>query len=172
MRNSGLCNHNGDNDDKKYNHHVEVSTPQSSKTFWEQSCAQSRKKSWLWVSAHKYTWYVKWYIHVQYIVYIIYILHMGYGIHTVPYILSLNIPRVANDSEDQCVTVPKMLNDTDTFFRYQIFPIPIPALYSVPNFSDTGPRLFSGTKFCRYRFRDFFPVPICNDNGSETTKKN
>ena len=28
----------------------------------------------------------------------------------------------------QCVTVPKMLNDTDTdtFFRYQIFPIPVP----------------------------------------------
>ena len=38
------------------------------------------------------------------------------------------------------------------FFRYQIFPIPIPVL-------------FSGTKFFRYRFRDFFryqifPIPV------------
>merc|ERR1712032_427440 len=134
--------------------------------------------------------------------------------------------------------------DTVTFFRYQIFPIPVPRLFSdtkfdryryrdffpVPNFSDTGsdttikiknsryrylfgtgthykslkflnfgnetqfryqifpipvPRLFSGTKFLRYRFRDFlsvpnltdtgsetfFPVPICSDTGSDTTKK-
>ena len=40
----------------------------------------------------------------------------------------------------QCVTVPKIFNDTDTdtFFRYQIFPIPIPVLFPVPNFSDTG----------------------------------
>ena len=65
---------------------------------------------------------------------------------------------------DQCVTVPKILNDTDTFFQYQIFSIPIPVLFSVPNFSDTGsetffghqilpipvPRLFPGTKFFRY----------------------
>ena len=72
----------------------------------------------------------------------------------------------------QCVTVPKILNDTDTFFsgtkcfryryryffRYQIFPIPVP-------------RLFSGTKFFRYRFRYFFPVPIFSDTGSDTTKK-
>ena len=70
---------------------------------------------------------------------------------------------------EQCVTVPKMLNDTDTdtFFRYQIFSIPIPVLFPVPNFSDTGsetffryqilpipvPILFSGTNFFRYRFR-------------------
>merc|ERR1739844_104174 len=43
-------------------------------------------------------------------------------------------------------------------FRYQIFPIPVPGL-------------FSGTKFFRYRFRDFFPVPIFSDTGSDTTKK-
>ena len=57
----------------------------------------------------------------------------------------------------QCVTVPKMLNDTDTdtFFRYQIFSIPIPVL-------------FSDTKFYRYRFRDFFPIPNFTDTGSET----
>ena len=30
---------------------------------------------------------------------------------------------------------------------------------------------FSGTKFFRYRFRDFFPVPIFSDTGSSTTKK-
>ena len=67
----------------------------------------------------------------------------------------------------QCVTVPKISNDTDThtffpvpnisdtgsetFFRYQFFPIPVP-------------RLFSGTNFFRYRFRyhqknEKFPVP-------------
>ena len=55
----------------------------------------------------------------------------------------------------QCVTVPKISNDTDTdtffgtkfsdtgsetFFRYQILPIPVPIL-------------FFGTKFFRYRFR-------------------
>ena len=69
----------------------------------------------------------------------------------------------------QCVTVPKMLNDTDTdtFFRNQIFSIPIPVLFPVPNFFRYRfrdflryqilpipvPRLFSGTKFFRYRFR-------------------
>ena len=41
------------------------------------------------------------------------------------------------------------------FFRYQIFTIPIPVL-------------FSGTKFFRYRFRDFFPIPNFTDTGSET----
>ena len=109
---------------------------------------------------------------------------------------------------DQCVTVPKLLNDTDTdtFIRYQIFSIPIPVLFSVPNISDTGSdtnkknensryrylygtdthhksykflnfgnknkgfssETFSGTKFFRYRFRDFFPVPNFSDTGSET----
>ena len=44
------------------------------------------------------------------------------------------------------------------FFRYQIFPIPVPIL-------------FSGTKFFRYRYRYFFPVPIFFDTGSDTTKK-
>ena len=40
----------------------------------------------------------------------------------------------------QCKTVPKMLNniDTDTFSQHQILLIPIPVLFSVPNFSDTG----------------------------------
>ena len=45
------------------------------------------------------------------------------------------------------------------FFRYQIFPIPVPIL-------------FSGTKFFRYRYRYFFPVPNFSDTGSDTTKKN
>ena len=48
--------------------------------------------------------------------------------------------------------------DTGTFFRYQIFPIPVP-------------RLFSDTKFDRYQFRDFFPVPNFSDTGSDTTIK-
>ena len=63
---------------------------------------------------------------------------------------------------NQCVTVPKIMDDTDTdtFFRYQIFSIPIPVLFLVPNFSDTGSETFSDTKFFWYRFRDFFPVPI------------
>ena len=39
----------------------------------------------------------------------------------------------------QCVTVPKMLNDTDTFFP-------------VPNIFDTGSETFSGTKFFRYLY--------------------
>ena len=43
---------------------------------------------------------------------------------------------------------------SQTFFRYQIFPIPVPSF-------------FTGTKFVRYRLRDFFPVPIC----SYTTQK-
>ena len=43
----------------------------------------------------------------------------------------------------QCVTVPsKMLNDTDTFFRYQIFPISIPVLFLVPNFTNTDSETF------------------------------
>ena len=42
----------------------------------------------------------------------------------------------------QCVTVPKMLNHTDTFFRYQIFSLPIPVLFSVPNFSHTSCKTF------------------------------
>ena len=69
-----------------------------------------------------------------------------------PFVLT-NILHKDSDSV-QCVTVPKMLNDTDTdtFFRYQILSIPIPVL-------------FSGTKFFRYRFRDFFrdsilPIPV------------
>ena len=41
------------------------------------------------------------------------------------------------------------------FFRYQIFLIPIPVLFPVPN-------------FFWYRFRDFFPVPNFSDTGSET----
>ena len=44
--------------------------------------------------------------------------------------------------------------------------------FGVPNFSDTGSGTFSGTKYFRYRFRDFFPVPIFSDAGSDTTQKN
>ena len=49
----------------------------------------------------------------------------------------------------QCVTVPKMLNETDTntFFRYQIFSIPIPVL-------------FSDTNLSRHFFRSFLHQPF------------
>ena len=63
--------------------------------------------------------------------------------------------------------------DSDTFFRYQIFPItpeimknsryPL-EMFWIPKF----PKISSGTKFFRYRFRDFFPVPNFSDTGSET----
>ena len=57
----------------------------------------------------------------------------------------------------QSVTVPIILSDTDTdtFFRYQISSIPIPIL-------------FSGTKFWRYRYRYFFPVPDFADTDTDT----
>ena len=57
----------------------------------------------------------------------------------------------------QSLTVPKILSDTDTdtFFRYQIFTIPIPVLFTVPKFSDTGSKTF-------------FPIPNFTDTGSET----
>ena len=55
----------------------------------------------------------------------------------------------------------------DIFFRYQNFSRPIPRLFSVPKFFETGSETFFGTKFFRDRFRDFFryqifsiPVPI------------
>ena len=50
-----------------------------------------------------------------------------------------------------------MLNNTNTFFRYQIFPTPVSRLFQVPNVSDTG----SG----------IFPVQFCLDTGSDTTIK-
>ena len=53
-------------------------------------------------------------------------------------------------------SVPNIFDSSSqTFFRYQIFPIPVP-------------RLFSGTKFFRYRFRYFFTVPNFSDTGTET----
>ena len=48
--------------------------------------------------------------------------------------------------------------DTDTFFP-------------VLNIFDTDTGTFYGTKCSRYRFRDFFTVPICSDTGSDTTEK-
>ena len=39
------------------------------------------------------------------------------------------------------------------FFQYQLFSIPIPVLFLVPNFSETGSETFSGTIFFRYQFR-------------------
>ena len=85
----------------------------------------------------------------------------------------LAVTTVKHDSE-QCVTVPKILNDTNTFLRYQIFLIPIPVLFSVPNTFDTDTGTFSvpnifdtdtgtffGTKFFRYFFRyQIWTIPV------------
>ena len=57
----------------------------------------------------------------------------------------------------QRVSVLISVDEYPQNFRYQIFSIPVL-------------RLFSGTKFFRYRFRDFFLVPIFFDTGSDTTK--
>ena len=49
------------------------------------------------------------------------------------------------------------------FFQYQIFSIQIPILFPVPNFSDTGSKTFSGTKFSQKRVNSWyreFPVPV------------
>ena len=40
--------------------------------------------------------------------------------------------------------------------------------FSVPNIFDSSSKTFSGTKFFRYRFRDFFPVLNFSDTGSDT----
>ena len=53
----------------------------------------------------------------------------------------------------QSVSVPKIL--TDTFFPYQIYPIPIRVL-------------FSGTKFFRYRFQYFCSCTNFSNTSSET----
>ena len=47
---------------------------------------------------------------------------------------------------------------TGTFFRDQIFSVPVPVL-------------FSGTKFFRYRYRYFFPGPIFSGTGTGTIQK-
>ena len=61
------------------------------------------------------------------------------------------IPSKNHFYHQQSVTVPKMLNDNDTFF-------------SLPNFSDTGSGTFSGTKFFwRFQYHqksEKFPVPV------------
>merc|ERR1712001_655893 len=53
--------------------------------------------------------------------------------------------------------VPRIFSGTGTgtFSRDQIFPVPVPVL-------------FSGTKFFRYRDRYFFPGPIFSDTGTGT----
>ena len=57
----------------------------------------------------------------------------------------------------QCVTVPKMLNDTDT-----------DTFFPVPNIFDTGTGTFFDTEFFRYRLRDFYPIPNFTDTSSKT----
>ena len=90
---------------------------------------------------------------------------------------------------------------SETCFRYQIFPIPVPRLFLVPNFSDTDTDTFSnlthlfclkylqllhkngcndtfsGTKFFQYRFPDFhlhistFPIPVSLSLGKQVVEK-
>ena len=62
----------------------------------------------------------------------------------------------SSQAANQCVTVPEMLNDidTDTFFRYQIFSIPIPVLFRYQILPIPIPRFSSGTKLLRYRIRN------------------
>ena len=69
-------------------------------------------------------------------------------------IVSTDLTDVTLVSDDtyQSVTVPKMSNDTDNFFRYQIFLIPIRVLFLVPNFSDTD-----SETFFRYQI---LPIPV------------
>ena len=67
----------------------------------------------------------------------------------------------AKSKDPPCVPVcdeTQNLNDTDseTFFRYQNIPRPVPGLFSVPNFFETGSDTFFGTKIFRDRLRDFF----------------
>ena len=61
------------------------------------------------------------------------------------------------------------LNETEseTFFRYQIFSIPNPILFSIPIFFDTDTDTFFDTKILRNRYQYFFryqnfskPIPI------------
>ena len=52
--------------------------------------------------------------------------------------------------------------------RPKIWTIPIPRLFSVPNFFETDSDSFFGTKIFRDRFRDFFSVLIFFETGSET----
>ena len=62
-----------------------------------------------------------------------------------PNLQIVHVKHVGRNSMWQCVTVPEMLNDTDTdtftkyfryryryFFRYQIFPILVPRLFPIP----------------------------------------
>ena len=69
----------------------------------------------------------------------------------------------------QCVTVPEMLNDTDTdtFFRYQIFSIPIPVLFRYQIFSDTGFETFFRYQILPIPVPRLFLVPNLSDTGSE-----
>ena len=67
------------------------------------------------------------------------------------------------------MTVPKINNtDTDTFFRHQIFSIPIPVLFLVPNFSDTGSETFFRYQIFPITVRRLFPIPNFIATGSET----
>merc|ERR1712020_789144 len=78
-----------------------------------------------------------------------------------------------NEKETQYESVcdeTQNLNDTDseTFFRYQNFPRPVPRLFSVPKKSETGSGTFFGTKFFSRPVPILFSVPkkIETDSGT------
>ena len=77
--------------------------------------------------------------------------------HCWSHICIIHLPKLKTTcTVSQCVTVPKILNhtDTDTFLRYQIFSLPKPVLFLVPIFSDNGSETF-------FRYQIFaVPVPI------------
>ena len=66
-----------------------------------------------------------------------------------------NIKKVLVDIISVCDDTQN-LNETEseTFFRYQIFPIPNPILFPIPNIFDTESDTFFVTKFFRYRIRN------------------
>ena len=69
------------------------------------------------------------------------------------------------------------LVEHSSVWRYpKCWTIPIPILFPVPNIFDTDTGTFSGTKFFRYWFRDFFryqifPIPNFSDTTRKTNKK-
>ena len=69
------------------------------------------------------------------------------------------VPNIFDTYTSSFCSLPNF-SDTgsETFFRYQILPIPVPRLFPVPNFSDTG----SDTTRKYEKFPVPIPVPIKN----------
>ena len=76
------------------------------------------------------------------------------------------LDRLQNSPCVQCVTIPKILNDTDTdtFLVLKIFDIDTGTCL-VPNFTDTGSKTFSATDFSDILVLILFSEPIFSDIG-------